>query len=339
MPERPTFSLPEGLSLEVTGDTIDLKFDGDVTIATNLGRRFGRIEVGGDLTVNLPTSLTGTVRCGGTLTVAGDIDAEHVHAAEITLGRQNIKCKALSAATRITIGAATIVADVVIAPEIVMDPKAQGRVTVIESANERGATKIKGGFGLADYEDMFGNSDEFLSARGLQRLDRGGPLAGGPLPAPARPAPARPQATAPASAPPIDDATARLPAAPEKPGKPPAKGKAGDEDTEDPVSVSFDDLEPVEQVPADSGAARSGGDVHQRLVEALGRITACYEGTDLPPAVHELQELVKSKDYDALRQNITEVWNGLLGFHQKRGIRPHHQVTHAFNVINNLVQQ
>ena len=80
-------------------------------------------------------------------------------------------------------------------------------------------------------------------------------------------------------------------------------------------------------------------DLHERLSDALGRIISCYEGTDLPPAVTELQELVEQRDYDALRANITEVWNGLLGFHQKRGIRPHHQVTHAFNVIHGLVQE
>jgi cytoskeletal protein CcmA (bactofilin family) len=340
MPDRPSFTLPDGLQLDVTADTLDLKFDGDVTISTTLGRRFGRIEVGGDLTVQLSTSLTGTVRCGGTLSVNGDIDAEHVHAREISLGRQNVKCRTLSADQRITLGAGTIVADVIIAPEIVMDPKAQGRVTVIESQNERGATKIKGGFGLADYEDMFGNADEFLAQRGLRRLDAGGPLASGSAPKPTSP-PTRSRAPTPVTTSTVvpDDATQRITRAAPAPAPPrKAAAPAIDEDTEDPVSVSFDDLEPVETAAA-ADAATNRNDVHQRLVDALGRITACYEGTDLPPAVHELQELVKGKDYDALRQNITEVWNGLLGFHQKRGIRPHHQVTHAFNVINNLVQQ
>ncbi|MCA9573404.1 MAG: hypothetical protein KC656_36460, partial [Myxococcales bacterium] len=74
-----------------------------------------------------------------------------------------------------------------------------------------------------------------------------------------------------------------------------------------------------------------------RLKEALDRITACYEGMDLPPAVSELRSLVNDGDMEALAANITAVWNGLLGFHQKRGIRPHHQVTHAFNVIHSLV--
>jgi hypothetical protein len=339
MSNRPVFTLPDGLHLSMSGDTLDLQFDGDVEIATTLGRKLGTVDVAGDLRFTASGPLTGNIRCGGTLTVVGDIDAEHVHANELVLGKQNIKCRALSAQHKITMGAATIVADVVIAPEIQMDPKAQGRVTVIESANERGANKIKGGFGLADYEDMFGNSEEFLSQRGLRRLDAGGPLAEGARPkaTPTRPKPVASSTPSSVSAP--DEATQRITKPPpKKPAPSVVPIHAPDEDTEDPVSVSFDDLEPLEvQQAAGEGAPR--GDVQQRLVEALGRITACYEGTELPPAVHELQELVRGKDYDALRQNITEVWNGLLGFHQKRGIRPHHQVTHAFNVINNLVQQ
>jgi hypothetical protein len=104
---------------------------------------------------------------------------------------------------------------------------------------------------------------------------------------------------------------------------------------DDPLSLSLDDLEPlVDQ----NDASRGGNDeLQQRLIDALGRITACYEGTDLPPAVLELRTLVERRDYDGLRANITDVWNGLLGFHQKRGIRPHHQVTHAFNMIHGLV--
>ena len=74
------------------------------------------------------------------------------------------------------------------------------------------------------------------------------------------------------------------------------------------------------------------------MTDAAGRITSCYEGTDVPPAVTELQLLIEQGNLEALRSNITEVWNGLLSFHQKRGIRPHHQVTHAFNVIHSLIQ-
>jgi hypothetical protein len=112
-----------------------------------------------------------------------------------------------------------------------------------------------------------------------------------------------------------------------------------EEDVDDPLSLSLDDLEPVMEEALGGGTPDGDEDLHQRLSEGLARITASYDPADLPPAVEELRHLIEEKDYAALRQNITEIWNGLLGFHQKRGIRPHPQVTHAFNLIHGLVQQ
>lgn len=300
MSTRPRFILPTELKLEITPQGIDIEYDGDVELEQDLGRGLHRVIASGDLTVKL-RKVTGNLHCGGTLRIQGDIDAEHIHGREVVLGRQNVRCTSISADERITVGAASLTVDAIIAPEINLDPKAAGRVTVIESNNERGATKIKGGFSVADYDDMFGNADEFLAQRGLQRLGEAGP------------APGRAVVS----------------------GTPEPAEVTEEEDTSDPLSLSLDDLEPL--VEADEPKI-DNGEMQQRLSDALGRITACYEGADLPPAIEELRDLVQQRDYDALRQNITEVWNGLLGFHQKRGIRPHHQVTHAFNIIHNLVQ-
>lgn len=321
MGKRPAFTLPEGLKLDITAERIAIEYDGDVEIEADLGRRLEGIKCSGDLTVKL-AQVTGDLVSGGVLRVMGEIDSGVLHGREVVLGRQTIKCRAISADERIVIGPATISCDVIIAPEINLDPKAQGRVTVIESLNERGATKIKGGFTLGDYEDMFGNSREFLAQRGLAPLVAGGgERVRTPAPTPAPP----PKSPTPPSAVSRTEAPTASPA------------KRQEEDTEDPLSLSLDDLEPlVEQT--DERSRPNDDELHQRLSDALGRITACYEGADLPPAVDQLRDLVEHRDYPALRESITEVWNGLLSFHQKRGIRPHHQVTHAFNVIHGLVQ-
>ncbi|MEQ1569776.1 MAG: hypothetical protein ABMA64_29340 [Myxococcota bacterium] len=313
MGKRPTFILPEGLKLDITPESITIEYDGDMDVQIDLGRRISAIRAGGDLTVRLP-KVSGDLVAGGVLRVLGDVEGGGMlRGREVILGRQNIRCKSISASERITLGPATVAADVIIAHDVQIDPKATGRVTVIESSNDRGATKIKGGFSLIDYEDMFGNSIEFLTQRGLDPLG------------------ARPPESA--DAPPLP-ASAIEPIAPM--AKPP-KGKKDDEDVDDPLSLSLDDLEPlVEQ--AERGRKAPKDDLHLRLTEALDRITSCYDGMELPPAVDQLRTLVEMRDYDILRSNITEVWNGLLGFHQKRGIRPHHQVTHAFNLIHGLVQ-
>jgi hypothetical protein len=316
MGKRPTFSLPEGLKMDITADKIVLEYDGDVEIELDLGRRFAGIKAGGDLTVKLPV-VSGDLVAGGVLRIQGDIDsAGMLHGREVVLGRQTIRCKSISADERITIGSATIACDVIIAPEINLDPKATGRVTVVESANERGATKIKGGFSLSDYEDMFGNSHDFLAQRNLHPLSLSD-------------APRQQQVVPERSATPVPAPPALTPRS--------ARRKGDDEEVDDPLSLSLDDLEPLMDQSGDK-ARPHDNELHQRLTDALDRITACYEGTELPPAVEQLRHLVEDRDYDGLRSNITEVWNGLLGFHQKRGIRPHHQVTHAFNVIHGLVQ-
>jgi hypothetical protein len=325
MAKRPTFRFPPGLKLEITAESITLEYDGDVEIAQDLGRRFNLIRAGGDLTVNLPR-VSGDLVAGGILRISGDVDGGGtLRGREVLLGRQNVRCRSIAADERITIGPATIAADVIIAHEINIDPKASGRVTVVESTNDRGATKIKGGFSLMDYEDMFGNSLDFLTQRGLT------PLGAKP---PERPQ--SPQSAPPASEPATSRNSGAEPVMP--PGRKPQKARGkDDEDVDDPLSLSLDDLEPLVEQHADPHRPRDE-ELHQRLNEALDRITACYDGMELPPAVDQLRTLVELRDSDILRANITEVWNGLLSFHQKRGIRPHHQVTHAFNLIHVLVQ-
>ncbi|MEN0063087.1 MAG: hypothetical protein AAGA48_13110 [Myxococcota bacterium] len=357
--------------MRLTEDGFHLAYDGDIDLQESLEPGFALVEAGGDLEVRLPR-ITGSLRAGGTVRVRGDIEGGHIHGRHVVLGRQRISCMAISASESITIGAAHITADAIIAPVIHLDPKAFGRVTVIESRNERGATKIKGGFSVADYHDMFGNADTFLAERGLARLGTPSPdqaptprpnqrvsappsvedLHGEVAPPPPPTAPPAPMRTAaPSTATPPTYVRSATPVPHERnrgapnspsttpahpPSAPPPPRRRGEEEEDDPsLSVSFGSFEPmVNEVIA----TQADAELHQRLSDALGRIVACYEGADLPPAVQQLRKLVERRDYETLRADITDVWNGLLGFHHKRGIRPHHQVTHAFNVIHGLVQ-
>lgn len=277
MTDRPGFRLPEGVQLDLAGDRLHISYHGDIELDQDLGRVLGTIRAGGDLTVKLPR-VTGDLSAGGTLRIQGPVDAGTLHGREVVLGRQTVRCRAISADRSITIGAAHLTVDVIIAPEILLDPKADGRVTVIESANERGPTKIKGGFSLVDFEEAFGNSVQYLAERGVK------PIPGREL-----------SGDTPGGA--VTEAIERL-----------------------PRSV------PTEQIT----------ELHRRLTDAVGRIAACYDEHDRPEQIAQLRTLVDRQDYATLRDGIAEVWNGVLGFHKARGIRPHHQVTYAFNVIHGL---
>ncbi|MFT4623783.1 MAG: hypothetical protein ACI8PZ_002439 [Myxococcota bacterium] len=289
MSERAAFVLPTGLDLDLAGDALSVRFDGDVTLETTLGRRLEHVEATGDITLDLPL-VTGTVIAGGKLTIRGEVDASRLSGRHVEIGRQKVKCEAISAHHRISIGAASLKVDAIIAPEIVLDPNASGRVTVIESHNDRGASKIKGGFSVADYEDMIGSADEFLSARGLTRLS--------------------------------DNAD--------------TVAMSSDEDIEDPESLSIEDIEPIDDLVEPVHSSDYALDA--KLDDAVTRVLSCYQdAADIPPSVTTLRTIVADRDYALLGERITDVWNDLLSYHQQRGIRPHHQVTHAFNVIHGLV--
>jgi hypothetical protein len=327
MSNPPPFVLPAGLAIELSGDVVSLAYSGAVHLQQTLGRTLGSVTAGGDVTLDLEV-ITGQIRSGGKVVANGRIEADTLHGREVVLGDADIRCRAISATERIVIGGARLQVDIILAPEIVFDPKASGRVTVIESLSDPGPTKIKGGFSLQEYSEVFGDPAAFLAERNLQPLrtaaNRATPA---PAAAPPQPPPESPEPTKPKPAPAPVVAFAGATAEPT-----PSRARApAPEVTADPLSLSVEDLLPLADAAPDDP-------LKQKLLEQVKRIGSCYEGKDLPPAVTQLRELVEARNYPKLKEKITEVWNGLLAFHQRKGIRPHPQVTHAFNVIHGLMQ-
>jgi hypothetical protein len=328
MAKSSAFTLPFGLDMQVDDGGLSIRFDGDVVLEQTLGATLRRVEASGDVTLRLPM-VTGDVVCGGTLTIEGPVQAGRLQARHIRLGNAAVTARAVAASESIRIGPAQVQVDVILAPEIRIDPAARGRVTVIESRNEREPTRIRGGFSYAEYDELFNNARQFLAERGVEPLGSAA-------------------ASAPSATFPEDDElhTTEAPLTVERAVVTP--DPASDEDADDPVSIAAEDLEPLmeeEARPAPPVVATARvepapptDDLYVKLSDAVGRIQACYDGKEIPPAVAELRAYVEARDYTGLRRSITEVWNGLLTFHQKRGIRPHHQVTHAFNVIHGLMQ-
>lgn len=308
----PPFALFEGVELDLTPRALILRTPGAALLDQALGRSRLDVETGGDLTVRLPET-RGRLRSGAVLRVHGAVDADILHAREIVLGDAPIRAMALVASERIQIGAARLSVDLIIAPEVVIDRAASGRVTVIESHNEREPTRIKGGFTIAEHEELFGDTDAFLAERGAERLP-----------------PREDQDDEPLEAfieyddlPPLDDESDEVTIV--------AAPRGDDEDVGDPVSIAAEDLEPV----MDDELVHP---LHGRLADAVLRIEACYDEGGLPAPVVRLRALVDDGDYDGLRMNITDMWNGVVSHHMQLGVRPHLQVTHAFKVIHGLVQ-
>jgi hypothetical protein len=77
----------------------------------------------------------------------------------------------------------------------------------------------------------------------------------------------------------------------------------------------------------------------QRIKKAYRKIMETYADTTPPADLTRMGAIIEQRDYPALREQINVVWEAMIAHHQKQGVRPHHSVANAFNVIHGLVQQ
>ena len=77
----------------------------------------------------------------------------------------------------------------------------------------------------------------------------------------------------------------------------------------------------------------------QRIKKAYRKIMDTYANMTPPAELTRMGAIIEQRDYPALREQINVVWEAMIEHHQKQGVRPHHSVANAFNVIHGLVQQ
>ncbi len=98
---------------------------------------------------------------------------------------------------------------------------------------------------------------------------------------------------------------------------------------------------PGPSAPADPPAAPplERDPVHISLMEHVDQIISYYDPDYLPEPVARLRQLVIQGDYQSVHEEITNLWNQLMRFHQKQELRIEHQVTTTFNTIHAIVQK
>ncbi len=353
-------------NLEVGSVVADeLRVGGNLHVHGTLEARV--LQVGGTITVGGAFTFD-VFEVAGSIRLEGDVTGKTLIADVIELGAGSVTVRGIQARSRIVIGAARLTVDAIVAPEVLLDPGATGRATVIESNNEVARAAIKGGFRLAEVGEMFGNADAFLAERGLSPLgviaraaptdDTGwGPAAdtisiglsyGEPAdenPPVAEQPPADDVVVAEDSpvneeeAAPVEDAASDEESAPEEAA---ADADARPVPDHDPIIIREHPLDPPTAYPlnaADPLAAAIEHPLHPQLASTVQRIVDCYAGSELPPAVDRLRTLVDARTYPDIRAEITNIWSELLKYHQKKGIRIHHQVTTTFNSVNSLVKK
>ena len=283
------------------------------------------IRIGGDAQIDRTQS-------SGAVQVAGAFGGGTIRGGDVDLAGP-VTARGIQGARSVRIGNGKVQIDAVIAPEVRLDAGTSGRITIVECQNEVGSNAVKGGFRLADYEEMFGDPTQFLAERGLSPL-------GTEAPAPPPPSPKKAKAEPP---PPVVMPVIEAPTDPE-----PTPAAAAEEEsptvvteappaTPTPVQMEIDEDE--EPAPAPTASVVPEHQLHPQLMDAVIKILDCYGGAEVPPAVIHLRTLIDTHEYDQVRAEITTIWSDLLKFHQKKGMRIQHQVTTTFNTINSLVKK
>jgi hypothetical protein len=125
----------------------------------------------GDIVVRGPTQV-GVMRAGGTLRVDGPrIEARLLQGDLVRFRGGTIKARGIEAQSRVSLGPCAFTVEVCIAPHAEVDPKAAGRINVLESHNELGNNALKGRFRLQEYAEFTGVDPEaFLREREVRPL-------------------------------------------------------------------------------------------------------------------------------------------------------------------------
>ncbi len=174
-----------GRDIEVAGDAEFGSVQGGGGVHVAGSAQLGRAAAAGSLAVDGALK-SGTIECGGlvvggdaalgsvsatgAITLLGAATATTLRANEINLRGPSVTARGVQGAQRVSIGGAKLSVDAILAPEVQVDAKTSGRVTVIESNNELGPNAVKGCFRLADYAEMVGDVNAFLADRGLVAL-------------------------------------------------------------------------------------------------------------------------------------------------------------------------
>jgi hypothetical protein len=154
-------------SVSITGDITVGTITASANVVLDGQIRFGSINASGIEVIE--GSVEGTLlQASENIELRGTIDVANIRAPKISVQTGSLTAKALESTESITLGSASLQIDVVIAPDVRVDPETTGRVAVIESQNDLGPNGIRGAFNLKEFAQFTGQNPElFLSERGV----------------------------------------------------------------------------------------------------------------------------------------------------------------------------
>ena len=149
-----SFIIPEGITLSMTDEGLVIENEGDIVLNGHIAggvhmltSRNGSVILGNDFTLHRIDAPNGAVE------VHGRLEADRIEAASVEVDGDGFTVRVVQASESISVGSTTTHAEVLIAPVVKLSADAVGRITVVESLNELGASKVKGCLSLADLEE------------------------------------------------------------------------------------------------------------------------------------------------------------------------------------------
>jgi hypothetical protein len=174
MAQHQPFVIPAGVSLEIGDRGVSVFHVGDIVLQSSLGDRMDRVvSQEGSVTLRGSFDLERVAAPKGTVRLEGKVKARSVQGEVVEIVASRFVAAAVQGSKQIVVGATRIDADVLVAPRIDIDAKAAGRVPIIECHNEPGPNAIKGGFSIAEYDELIGNVESYLAERGVEPLEPG----------------------------------------------------------------------------------------------------------------------------------------------------------------------
>ena len=170
MASNGAFVLPAGVKLSLDGDALSIENPGDIVIEGLPAQKLKTLRSGGDvvLTPPKPVSLDSIHATSGTVTIKGKVTVGFIEANDVDFAGGTLKAKVIKAAGQAVFSGTRLEADVVVAAAVDISPDLKGRATAIQSDNELGAHKLKGGFDLAEFVSLMPGGAELLEAHGIE---------------------------------------------------------------------------------------------------------------------------------------------------------------------------
>ena len=174
MSSNGAFVLPAGVRLSMEGDALSIHNTGDIVIeGAPTGSLSTLTSESGNIVLAPPKAITVTSVSapGGTVTINGKVTAESISAKAVKFEGGTLKASVIKAAEAISLQGAKLEATIVVAPMVSIAPSVKGRATAIQSDNEIGPHKLKGGFSLSEFVEMIPNGAEILAEHDIEVKD------------------------------------------------------------------------------------------------------------------------------------------------------------------------